>query len=280
MDCNEYLERVSAAVDSVLSQEDLSAFTAHGNACPGCKLEYELEKATKAFVARRVHRVRAPAVLAGDISRRLEVMEGATGGIVHWWQGLFEKRYAKPVLAVALASLALVLYLNVPAPSPFQNSGVQLASGDVMFQSLANYAKIVKGEIQPQVVSDSPEVLQTFFAGKTEFPVVFPPMRDCKLVGGVVNEFSGIALAHVVYKHGPEVVYMYQTCRKRVEDGRDLHLPTAVMAALKNGEWFAETRPNGESIVVWAKGETVCSAVAHMPKDELIACLEVTNGPW
>ena len=98
-------------------------------------------------------------------------------------------------------------------------------------------------------------------------------MKDCILVGGVVNEYGGDKLAHVVYSRDNNVVYMCQACWERVQNGGKLNLPDEVKAELLRTGWYSRTLPDGGSVVLWTKGKTLCSAVARMSKEDLIACL-------
>jgi predicted nucleic acid-binding Zn ribbon protein len=149
---------------------------------------------------------------------------------------------------------------------------------------VTNYQAVVAGLIKPQLASSDPEMVRGLFAGIRDFQVIFPRMKECTLVGGVMNEFSGIQLAHVLYSHDTEVVYMYQTCWQTVMAGDKLNLPEAAKEELARTGWYSEELSDGNSIVLWKKGRTLCSAVARMSKNDLLACLADAGGnggsPW
>jgi anti-sigma factor RsiW len=137
---------------------------------------------------------------------------------------------------------------------------------------------VVSGRIKPQGLAGSPEELQGFFAGKTDFSVVIPELSGFTLLGGALNDHAGTALAHVVYAHDNEVLYMYETCWNTVKQGQKLHIPARAKEELLRTGWFSETGPNGESLVLWTDGNTLCAAVARMEKSDLIARLASSKG--
>ncbi len=102
-------------------------------------------------------------------------------------------------------------------------------------------------------------------------------MKDCRLLGGLLDENSGAPAAHVVYMHDTEVIYICQVCWETVLKGEALNLPSTAIDELQRSGWYSETRPDGYTIVLWTKGNTLCSAVAMMSEADLIACLTSAN---
>jgi hypothetical protein len=229
---------------------------------------------TKTLIRNKARMVKPPGALVQTISGRLarEARETATE-TKGWWNSLIASGRVKPALAIGggciVALLLFILFqrtpdLNPPAVNPL---------GNVINQSLDNYQAVVSGVIQPQHVSSNPERLIGFFAGKTDFPVLVPELTGCTLVGGVLNEHAGTTLAHVVYRHEGTIVYMYEACWETVKKGQKLHLPQPIKEGLLRTGWFAETHPDGKTVVLWTKGNTLCAAVARMNKEQLLACL-------
>lgn len=288
MDCKKFQEHVTPAVDQRLTREEMDLFSEHAGKCPECRNEFELESITKSLIRSRVKMQRTPTDVVERISDCLRnekpVQQISLGERLRL---ILSSTYTRPAIAFAVGCLAVILLLRPSNNTPDTPPAPILASfvpGDVIQQSLANYAKVLNGEITPQESSDKPEVLAGFFGGKTDFQVLVPKMKKCNLLGGVLNEFAGIKLAHVVYKHETEIVYMYQACWEEVQKGEKLGLPAEAMAELKKTGWYSATQPGGCSIVLWTNNRTLCSAVAHMPKDALIACLkdgdDSNQSPW
>jgi len=272
--CKHFQEQISGAVDKNLLRHEMDSFLGHIGKCPQCRYEYETESATKAIVQRRARVVRAPVALVQQISERL-AHETATINTIppNRFSSFVQRAYAKPAIAFAVACIAVVLLLNDGGKKEDALQEAGFAASDIVLQSLSNYHAVVTGEIKPQMVSSQTEPLAHFFSDKTDFPVLFPKMKDCKLVGGVFNEYFGSKLAHVVYSHNSKVIYVYQTCWETVMKGEPLHLSDDVKQALETTGWFSQTHDDGRTVVLWKKERTLCAAVAHMSKEDLIACL-------
>lgn len=279
MECREYQEQITAAIDNVLEVDERQRLDAHLAACPSCKNEFESEKLTRFVVKTRCQRMRAPGDVLERISQQL-ANEAPASRPASWWSTLVESSYFRPAIAFAVACIAVVLIVNnnpsVNGPRTIEAS--VLPANDIIKQSLSNYLAVVKGEIKPQVVSDQPDFVQTFFKGKTEFPVVVMRMSGCTLVGGVLNEFGGKTLAHVVYSHNKsEIIYVYETCWETLQSGSPLHLAQDVQDELKRTSWYSTTIPDGRSLVMWTNGKTLCSAVSKLDKETLLACLSAAE---
>lgn len=277
MNCKEFQELISAAVDLRLPDDGLAAFKDHSVRCSACRFEYEAEASTKLFVRSRTKRVRTPASLALQISE--QIGREASAGHPSWIAELLGKPLVKPAIGFALAFVTVLLLLQ---DSMHVGPTTQAAFGstDVILQSLMNHRSMLSGEMKPQFASSEPAQLAGFFSGITEYSVLLPRLKDCRLVGGVQNEFAGTKLAHIVYQHNNEIVYIYQTCWATVKRGEKLHLPDDVKDELLRSGWFSATQPDGRSIVLWTKGRTLCAAVARMSKEDLFACVMSGERGW
>ena len=179
-----------------------------------------------------------------------------------------------------ILSFAAVIYVLSRQASPGGVESAGFVSGsDIVRQSSSNYEAVLKGEIVPQVVSDCPDNVRTYFQGKTPFPVFIPAMKECTLVGGSVNEYHGMRLAHVLYKHGLQFIYLYQACRESVMKGDTLHLSREAKNDLDRTGWHCCTAPDGAAVVLWVRGRTLCAAVAPLNSQHLMAHLAEADVP-
>lgn len=178
------------------------------------------------------------------------------------------------VLATLIAAGAFII--------SFSRGPAMPAANDVIVQSLSNFHALASGTLVPDLVSDEPQNIERFFLGKTEFPVTIPLVGQYRLVGASLNDYSGASLAHLMYKHDNELLYVYQTCWQTVVKGEKLNLSPQAKSALLRTGWFADSRPEGEAIVLWAKGNTLYAAVAHMTALDLRARIEPARdaSPW
>ena len=138
---------------------------------------------------------------------------------------------------------------------------------------------MIKGNVVPEVVSDRRENVRTYFQGKTGFPVFIPAMKECTLVGGSVNEYHGMRLANVIYRHGLQYIYLYQACRESVMKGDTLHLSAQAKTDLDRTGWHCCKAPDGTAVVLWARGRTLCAAVAPLNSEHLMAHLAEADVP-
>jgi hypothetical protein len=184
-----------------------------------------------------------------------------------------------PVLACLLAFSAVIVVFSRHAPPVGVESAGFVTGSDIERQSASNYEAVLSGTIVPQVVSDRPENVRTFFRGKTGFPVFIPAMKECTLVGGSINDYHGMRLAHVLYKHGLQYIYLYQACRESVMKGDTLHISREARNDLDRTGWHCCTAPDGAAIVLWVRGRTLCAAVAPMNSEHLMAHLAEADVP-
>jgi len=262
VNCKDCQALVSAAVDNQLSKVNFRSFEEHVEGCSPCRAEYELESLTKSVIRTRIKMVHTPGALQRRIADQLnQGAHSADGDKKRWWSNLLSWPILRPTIAFGVAFAAILLILSNPAGS------------NVVERSVENYRAVVNGEMKPEVASSSPEFLKSFFTGKTDFQVLVPEMKDCKLLGGLLGEYSGAPAAHVVYMHDSQVIYICQVCWETVLKGEALNLSSKAIDELQRTGWYTESSPDGYTIVLWTDGNTLCSAVAMMSKEDLIACL-------
>ena len=281
MNCKEFSHSITPAVDGRLSAEDQSSFQEHLGRCPPCRHDYEEERSLAVLIRTRLRPVRVPAaVLASILALTLESDAPRGPGPVRGFTAFLQRPRATPVLAFLLSFAAIVYILSRHAPPP---EGVEAAGfvpgSDIEHQSASNYEAVLNGTIVPQVVSDRPENVRNYFEGKTGFPVYIPAMKECTLVGGITSEYHGLRLAHVLYKHGLQFIYLYQACRESVMRGDTLHLSRAAKNDLERTGWHCCTAPGGAAIVLWVRGRTICAAVAPMDGTHLMAHIAEADVP-
>lgn len=266
----------------------MQQFLDHANACPPCRREFEAEASTKRFIAMHARMVDTPVSVKRAILDRLEeesvapvaayapvtataAIRSAASAVPSWFSHVLSSLRIRPSLAIALGLLALVIIVAQIVRPPAR---VAIAAGNnVLLQSMDNYRAVLAGNITPQVASSDPASVRKLFSGMTAFPVHVPRLRHCTLVGGVLNAYEGTPLAHVVYKHGETLIYMYQACWTTVQEGNRLMVPESVKESLRKTGWYTETLDNGHTMALWVRGATLCAAVARADREELIACL-------
>ncbi len=280
MKCRDFQEQISAAVDRCLANVEMDSFVEHAGCCPACRREYELELTTKLVVHNRARMVKVPLVVQQNILESIAHAETPRKAMP--FARLFRHRLVKPTIAFAVTAVAVALIVTrpagerIPAGTPLEAS---MVGKDVIRQSVSNFHGVLNGNIKPQIVSSEPEELKGFFTGKTEFPVLVPAMGEWMLVGGVVNGHAGNRLAHVVYRHDDTIIYMYQVCWETVQKGEQLDMSAAAREDLLRSGWYTDGEPDGDAIIAWTHGQTLCVAVARMDKARLLTCLRSMESP-
>ncbi len=281
VNCREFSHCITPAVDGRLSGKDQTSFQEHARLCPSCRHDYEEERSLAALIRARLRPVRVPdgllsSILAGTLAS--DVPRGP--GHVRVFADFLRRPRTAPVVAFVLSFAAIVFILSRHAPPADGLETAGFVSGsDIEHQSATNYEAVLNGKIVPQVISDRPENVRNYFEGKTGFPVYIPAMKECTLVGGSVNEYHGMRLAHVLYKHGLQFIYLYQACRESVMKGDTLHLSREAKNDLDRTGWHCCTAPDGAAIVLWVRGRTICAAVAPMNSGHLMAHLAEADVP-
>lgn len=270
MNCREFQELVSAAVDLQLTDSEQEAFKQHSIQCSPCRKEYEVDAATKQFVTGRLHKVHVPRELAVRVSAL--VKSESSSGETSWVRDIIRRPLVKPAIGFAFAFL-VVLFLLRGSTGTNSSTQAALVANDVIFQSLRNHRALMEGEIKPQLTSSEPSQLASLFSGITDYSVHMPKMKNCQLIGGVQNEFEGTKIAHIVYQHDSDIVYIYQACWATVKKGEKLTLPEEAKDELTRTGWFSCSEPDGRTVVLWVKGRALCAAVSRMSKDDLVSCL-------
>ncbi len=249
----------------------MEAFVDHAAKCNTCRSDYEMESAVKTIVQTRLKMVKTPEALTESISREICQIDQD--------QGAAEKKQIrarilafpiiKPMLALLLVSAAVLAFVL----SPFGLAPATLAGSDVLAYSVSNFHEVLAGLMPPQVLSDSPAQVREFLSGKASFPVHVPALDNCTLVGASASEYRGMKLAHVVYKHAGQMIYMVQAPYDRVKAGDGLALSDDAKQELARTASFSNVTPGGETVILWVLGNTLCAAVSRIDRSELSRCL-------
>jgi anti-sigma factor RsiW len=272
VNCHEFQNRITAAVDHRLDAAELALFLEHANLCPPCNRSFENERSIAALVRTRIHRLTTPAHICQRILDHLT--EEEPGSRARLLLGsAWRAPLTKPALVFTFSFAAVVFILSRSAPVPPVSGSAERPVTNMISQSTLNYRSVMKGEIRPQIASGLYEQVRSYFDGKTDFPVLVPVLKECTLIGGAINADGGTPIVHVMYRHGEHTIYLCQACYETVMAGAVLNLSREVREELGRTGWYRGMTPEGVAIVLWVKGNTLCAAVSAMPADHLMAHL-------
>ncbi len=263
MNCREFTECVCEVIDKRLGPERTKEMLDHATLCAHCKYEYESLQTAKNIVHKKIHRKSVPSDVYYSI---LNATVNASG--ISWFRQLFSARLNPALAFVALAVIAVGAYsLFTPNHNPMSDEA------NIISQSLKNYQAVVGGSIKPDMV-DQEENVRSYLEKEVQFAVNVPKMPGCNWCGGVLSNFKGVKLAHVVYGMGGEkLIYIYQADMKQVMEGTTIGLPDDVKEELLRTDWYIKEFPDSITLVMWRYENTLCAAVSKMGKDQLVALL-------
>ncbi|HTY12030.1 MAG TPA: hypothetical protein VMF88_13295 [Bacteroidota bacterium] len=274
VDCREFHELISEAVDKRLHAAAADSFAAHAGACRSCRNEFEMERLTKSIVHEKVRRQTVPgavfdSVLA-EVDRLRPVSRNRPGSF--WGEAFLNP-------AVALVALLLVA---VGAVSLLQkDNAIPISSNkNIISQSVNNYSAAMTGTLKPSLVSHDPDDIKDYLAKGTAFDVSVAYLDGCDWCGGILSDVDGVRLVHVVYKIGGEgLLYVYQVDMNEAMKGNKVGLPENAKASLTKTGWYFEQTPDRCNVVLWRHKNTLCAAVSKIDRSKMIALLGEKD-PW
>ncbi len=274
MTCSDVQVYLGDAVDRFLPKDIERAFHAHLGVCTACRNAFELEKLSKQIVRERVRWHATPPQVYSTILSLLheESLQPEASGET-WFKRFFTPRSFIPALGGGLALVIFLLFFSSPQGG-FDQLTVHTASNDVINRSYKKFLSIRDGELKPSMVSCFPESVLAYFEQQNprlSVKVLNVPNSDW--YGAIADEYGGVKLAHVVYKLGDEIVYVFQANQSEVLNSSSFSLPPAALSALKQSGWYTDPGHPDCSVVVWIVDETLCTAVSTMKKDRLLAML-------
>ena len=271
MNCREFDDRITPAVDRLLHGDELKEFDAHAAECPGCMHAYATEHSIKQFVGEHLTMVPLPASLLATLQRTIRSERNTVPALLGWLQSFLGNSLSLR-LSLALGALGIIAAGFILRPIPPGTPAVHDVN-DMLTESQDTYAGILNGDLKLQIETTDPSTLDTFFIRKTDFPLHIPAIRHYHPVGALLDDHAGVPCAQIVYAGEGIIVCLHQTCWKTVQDGRLLSLPEHALDVLRDGGTYSEDEEGGRSVVVWTDGRTLSIAVASMPSHRLLGDL-------
>lgn len=274
MNCGDVQLYMGDAIDRELPQGLAKDFFSHLQLCSPCRNEYEIESLARNIVRSKVPRALTPSSVYRSVVDSLH-QEASDQKREGWIEQVFGGRIIAPVLTAGLAIIVFFLFLNPPTDSSdaeFTHS----AANDIINQSLKNFALVQSGELKPSTIFCVPEMMVGYFQKSgLEFAVTVPNMDSCDWYGAVSSEYSGVKLAHVIYKRGHDLIYVYEVGKMEGLHGSVLALPPSAKKALDETGWYTDPDHSDCNVVLWTADDALCAAVSSMKKDRLLALLTV-----
>lgn len=271
MNCREIQELTGDALDRNLSGDRKFDFLAHIKVCPPCRNEYEIELLAKNVVGRTLKHLPTPQAVSQAILRLVR-NEGEAPRF-SWFSRLFSWRFLAPALGLGILLIALTVILVTPNDSS-NKAYLHTAENDIINQSLHNFALVQSGQLKPSMIACYSDVIVGYFQKQNvEFAVSVVSDDSCDWYGAVANTYDGVNVAHIVYKPGDELLYVFEVKKTDALEGSVLSLPAAARESLARTGWYTDPQHEECNVVLWTVNETLCAAVSTMKKDRLLAFL-------
>jgi|GEM_PF-962327 len=282
-------EYITAAVDQNLDRAVQSEFIQHIRHCVRCASEYDLERATKQITQTRLQFVETPPTVRAAILEKIKAESRSSIPRVQWWRQaiqsffpLFSNRHLMPAAGMAMIIMIIVGAALIFHPFGTRNSqstleGIADENSEVLHQALDNFHDIQNGKMTVQLVSSEPTAVKAFFRDKVNFDVDVHKLRNAVLIGAVYSEYKGAKLAHVMYKSGDQIIYVYQAWIKDVGSSSGLCARREIRNALAKKDIFMDSitsPPHHCCTVVWEERGILCSAVSTLPRNEMLTTLQ------
>lgn len=274
MTCTEAQELAGPALDGQISDADRSAFRNHLHTCALCRRAFELESAMRSFLRDSVSPVETPEAVRRSVvdAVRAEARADRQTHRRDLWSAIFG-RVPAPAVGFGLAAI-LIAFLLFPI-GPNDDLIRHAAANDIITQTAENFQLIRDGKVKPAVTSCSPEQVGAYLeAQHMPFIVNLRPIERCDGYSAIVNDFDGVKLAHVVYKLGDDLLYVYQVRKEEVlaEQGH-LTMPPAAREAIERTGWYTDPQHPECNVVLWEDNGTLCAAASTMQKEKMMAVL-------
>jgi hypothetical protein len=274
VDCNEAQQYAGDAIDRSLPNGIGKEFQAHLEKCRPCRREVALEKLSKRMVRQNIPQVPTPRSIQTFILSSLSLEYGQEpSDFGSWLAGLFAFRVALPALVGGIVAVVFFLIVSSRTDPSYQMTA-HTAPNDIINLSFANFALMQSGKMQPAMVTAVPESVGDFFQkSNLQFGVHIPKLKTCEWYGGSASECSGVKEAHLLYKIGKELIYVFEVSDDDALYGTQVSLPLAAKRALAQSGWYTDPDHPDCNVVLWKTDEAVCVAVSTMKKAQLLALL-------
>jgi hypothetical protein len=271
VNCSEAQKWFGDAIDREIPSSVREEFFVHLRACLPCRNEYELELLGKNIVHSKIQRIPAPAQVHQSVLTSLRQQYENTRET--WVARFLGGRILAPVLTASLAILALLVLLTLPKSTAIDEYA-HTAPNDIINQSLNNFALVRSGTLKPTMVACYSDVMIGYFHRQdVDFAVSVLSDDSCDWFGAMSNSYGGVKLAHIVYKRGNDLLYVYEVDKDEAMNGSILRLPTAARTALDETGWYTDPKHKDCNVILWTVDKTLCAAVSTMSKDRMLALL-------
>ena len=264
-------EACSAMADGHLSSAEANRLQHEMMQDEALRAEYETVDAVRTMLRERADRLRMPVPADVERSIRLAIAAEQSQSRARrerWLDTVIDTvidYLRRPAIAVGVAAVALVAVVWFAVDRSSDTAPFRLYEA-----SYANFQDIVGGTLELGKRTSNPAELASFFRDQGVAYDVFFPTIDATLEGGVVSEHHGQRYAHLVYRAGDHLIYIFEVDEPSIE-GNMIAMASDVADDLEHSRWHWEERAGVGTMFVWESNNIVCSAVSDLRTQDLSA---------
>ncbi|MEX2117901.1 MAG: hypothetical protein WEB37_13550 [Bacteroidota bacterium] len=271
MNCNETHHHLVDAVDRHLPDDLHSAVFTHLKLCAPCRSEYELQLLAKQIVSTKLKKSATPDHVRAAVVAALDREALAPPGFS--LRALIPGNRLIPAISAGAAVVLLIVLLNIPTALN-DDDYAHTSANDVINRSVQNFALIRNGDLKPSMIACYPDIVVAYFKEQgMDFAVSIPVDDSCDWYGAISDTYDGVKQAHIMYKRGNDILYVYEVNKNAALRGSTFSLPEAARKSLAETGWYTDPEHQDCNVVLWTVDETLCAAVSTMNKDQMLAVL-------
>lgn len=285
--CEEVRARITLYLDDELHKSECGDMDAHLGGCENCRAAFESEQR---FLS-TVRESRAVRGASPELRERIEKLLVSTSPVPvappklrqrirrSLWQvnsRAPRTSYARPALAVA-AMLAVALFIGVWRLS--KNNGIH-ARGPSDFSMMAaeTHQRYVRGQLPLELVSDVPEQISAWFAGKVPFLVKLPNYQESsgqeklyQLQGARLVGYKNAYAAYVAYEMRARPISLVVTSDAVAQ-------PTGGDQIIAKGITFHYNSISGLKVLTWSDRGLTYALVSDLEERGQQSCVVCHQG--
>jgi mycothiol system anti-sigma-R factor len=277
-DCYDYSATIQLYLDRELSGQDLEDFRAHLEECEACRTELEAEERLSCLLHRSRPLYSAPDALRARVMQAAEsfpstttrsavrLRKGTATVLTRLPQSASRRAYPwRPLVAAILLLTAGLLLLPGVLRQASANSYIEVA--------VAAHRSFLNGNLPLEVLSGSPIVVTSWFAGKVPFNFRLPSSAEesgheqvYRLTGGrLVNYKRGYA-ALVAYQMQQHKISLLVSSSNSAlaEGGEEVH---------SGGIVFHYSTQASFNVITWSNHGLTYALVSSLPGSGRQSCL-------
>ncbi|NWF91067.1 MAG: hypothetical protein HXY50_16595 [Ignavibacteriaceae bacterium] len=269
---NDLKYRVTAFVDGELTNEisklELLQLIESN---PELQAEFELQRFTKLITKNKCTFKPTPDSVKRRIIKQISPEENS-------FLRLFpnsKKFLSKPALAVSgvFAIIAILLFLIINKYSEkndFNFAAEQNGPNNIFIQASTNFDNIIHGKLAPQILTDNPGNIKSFFEQNgVKYSTLVPQMENWKIIGAVVSEGAGEKFAHHVYSNKDgKLVYVFQVAKFYINKCQAAKLSNHLLNYLEAGNCYV-SEAKGYVTLMKKMESNICTVVSNSSRNEI-----------